>query len=352
MQDLKLALLGFGNAGQAFARMLAEKQDEIRKTYGRGVIVTAIATRSKGTIVDPSGIDLLQACEAAKGLRRFSDDTPGLCGMNAFDVLEHADYDAVCELTPLNILTGQPAIDHIKAAFARGKHVVSANKGPIAWAFDELSAMAKEKGCMFFYETTVMDGTPVFNLAEHTLKMCRITEISGILNSTTNYILEELAAGREYSDIIAAGRELGFIEADPSMDIDGYDAAAKVTALLNVLMEAHLTPDQVDRTGIGDITASDIKEAAARGKVIKLLCSGRLREDGSIYASVRPVEVDRGDMLASIDSTTSVVSITTDLMGKLSVIEHAPEIEQTAYGIFGDVLRVLEGEIQESSRGI
>lgn len=352
MQDLKLALLGFGNVGQAFARMLAEKQDEIRKTYGRGVIVTAIATRSKGTIVDPSGIDLLQACEAAKGLHRFSDDTPGLCGMNAFDVLEHADYDAVCELTPLNILTGQPAIDHIKAAFARGKHVVSANKGPIAWAFDELSAMAKEKGCMFFYETTVMDGTPVFNLAEHTLKMCRITEISGILNSTTNYILEELAAGREYSDIIAAGRELGFIEADPSMDIDGYDAAAKVTALLNVLMEAHLTPDQVERTGIGDITASDIKEAAARGKVIKLLCSGRLREDGSIYASVRPVEVDRGDMLASIDSTTSVVSITTDLMGKLSVIEHAPEIEQTAYGIFGDVLRVLEGEIQESSRGI
>lgn len=349
MQDLKLAVLGFGNAGQAFARMLAEKQDDIRKTYGRGVCVTAIATRSKGTIVDPSGIDLLKACEAAKGLRRFADDTPGLCGMSTFDVLEKADYDAVCELTPLNIFTGQPAIDHIKAAFARGKHVVSANKGPIAWAFDELSAMAKEKGCMFFYETTVMDGTPVFNLAEHTLKLCHVTEVSGILNSTTNYILEELAAGREYDDIIAAGRKLGFIEADPSMDIDGYDAAAKVTALLNVLMKAHLTPDQVDRTGIGDITAETIREAAGRGKVIKLLCRGSLTEDGRVQASVRPVEVDRGDMLASIDSTTSVVSITTDLMGKLSVIEHAPEIQQTAYGIFGDVLRVLEGEIQKET---
>ena len=349
MQDLKLAVLGFGNAGQAFAGMLAEKQDEIRRTYGCGVQITAIAARSKGTIVDPSGIDLLKACRDVEACGRFADDTPGLCSLSTFDVLQQADYDAVCELTPLNIFTGQPAIDHIKAAFARGKHVVSANKGPIAWAFDELQALAKEQGCMFFYETTVMDGTPVFNLAEHTLKLCRVTEVSGILNSTTNYILEELAAGKAYDDILAAGRKQGFIEADPSMDVDGYDAAAKVTALLNVLMEAHLTPDQVDRTGIGAITADDIRAAADRGKVIKLLCRGQRMEDGRIQASVKPVEVARGDMLASIDSTTSVVSITTDLMGKLSIIEHAPEIQQTAYGIFGDVLRVLEGELQKKA---
>lgn len=349
MGDLKLTLLGFGSAGQAFAKMLSEKEDEIRKTYGRGVRVTAIVTRSKGTVVDPSGIDLAKACGDIDACGRFADGTPGLCGLSAFDVLRDADYDAVCELTPLNIFTGQPAIDHIKAAFARGKHVVSANKGPIAWAFDELSAMAAEKGCLFFYETTVMDGTPVFNLVEHTLKLCRVTEVSGILNSTTNYILEELAAGKAYEDILAAGKALGFIEADPSMDVDGYDAAAKVTALLNVLMKAHLTPDKVDRTGIAGITAETIKEAAGRGKVIKLLCKGSLTEDGSIQASVKPVEVDRTDMLAAIDSTTSVVSITTDLMGKLSVIEHAPEIQQTAYGIFGDVLRVLEGEIQKET---
>lgn len=349
MRDLKLAVLGFGNAGQAFASMLAAKDAEIREKYGRGVRVTAIVTRSKGTIVDGNGIDLLKACGDIEACGRFADDTQGLCGLDAFDVLDTADYDAVCELTPLNIFTGQPAIDHIKRAFARGKHVVSANKGPIAWAFDALSAMAREKNCMFFYETTVMDGTPVFNLAEHTLKLCRVTEVSGILNSTTNYILEELAAGKPYDEILAAGKKLGFIEADPSMDIDGYDAAAKITALLNVLMAAHLTPDQVDRTGIGGITAETIRDAAQRGKVIKLLCSGKRLEDGRIQASVRPVEVERGDMLATIDSTTSVVSITTDLMGKLSVIEHAPEIQQTAYGIFGDVLRVLEGEIHRET---
>ncbi|MGC2872252.1 homoserine dehydrogenase [Ihubacter sp. mB4P-1] len=345
MNDLRLAILGFGNAGQAFARLLSDKEDEIRRLYGRGVRVTAIVTRSKGTIVDASGIDIDKACDDLEVHGHFADNTPGLCRKEAFDVLAEAEYDAVCELTPLNIFTGQPAIDHIRMAFSRGKHVISANKGPIAWAFDELSALAAEKGCMFFYETTVMDGTPVFNLVEHTLKLCRITKVSGILNSTTNYILEELAAGKDYEDILAAGKKLGFIEADPSMDIDGYDAAAKVTALLNVLMHAHLTPDQVERKGIGNITAQDIKDAADRGKVIKLLCEGSLQPDGNVSACVKPVEVDKGDMLSAIDSTTSVVSITTDLMGKLSVIEHEPEIEQTAYGIFGDVLRVLEGEI-------
>ncbi|MGF6375194.1 homoserine dehydrogenase [Clostridiales Family XIII bacterium PM5-7] len=342
MNELKVAILGFGNAGQAFGKMVCDKEKEIEQAYGKKIKVTAIATHSKGTIINARGIDLKKAYTDAETIGKFAPDTEGLCDATTFEVIEQADYDVICELTPLNIFTGQPAIDHIKKAFGRGKHVISANKGPIAWAFDELSAMAKEKGVMFFYETTVMDGTPVFNLVEHTLNMCKVTEVSGILNSTTNYILEELAAGKAYDEVIAAGKEIGFIEADPAMDIEGYDAAAKVTALLNVLMHAGITPNDVDRTGIENITVQDIEDAKSRGKVIKLLCSGSLH-DGKVVAQVKPVEVEQNHMLASIDSTTSVVSITTDLMGKLSIIEHAPEIEQTAYGIFGDLLRVLDG---------
>lgn len=341
MGDLKLALLGFGSVGQAFSKMLTEKQEDIKKRYGRGVIVTAISGRSKGTIVDPEGIDLMKICADVEATGVFDPATKGYCDKNTMDIVAEADYDAICEMTVLNIFTGQPAIDHIKGAFARGKHVVTANKGPIAWAFDELKKEADEKGLGFFYETTVMDGTPVFNLVEHTLKLCKVTAVSGILNSTTNFILEGLAAGTDYDTIMEEGRRLGFVEADPTMDTHGYDAAAKVTALLNVLMDAKITPEDVNRKGIEDITVEDIKAADARGKVIKLLCEGRL-EDGKVIASVQPVEVDKQDMLASVDSTTSVVSITTDLMGKVSVVEHAPEIEQTAYGVFGDVLRVLE----------
>ena len=346
MENLKLALLGFGNAGQAFCRLLLEKQDKIRDTYKTDVTVTAIATASKGNIYDPKGIDLEAALEDVSAEGRFSDKHR-LTQLSTMELARQADYDVLVEMTPLNIFTGQPAADHIKTAFSRKKHAITANKGPVAWFFRELAAMAREAGVCFFYETTVMDGTPVFNLAEHTLKMAEVTEVSGILNSTTNFILEELALGADYDDIMERGRNLGFIEADPAMDIEGYDAAAKITALLNVLMDAGITPDQVKRKGIEDITVNDIKDAASRGKVIKLLCRGVRKDDGSVEATVGPVEVSKDDILAGINSTTSIVSITTDLMKKVSIIEHEPEIEQTAYGVFGDLLRVLDNAVNK-----
>ena len=150
-----------------------------------------------------------------------------------------------------------------------------------------------------------------------------------------------MAAGKSYDEIIKNGQAMGFIEADPAMDIEGYDAAAKITALLNVLMDAGITPDKVERKGIEDITLADIEAARSRGCVIKLLCRGIRGQDGTVKASVQPQEIPLTDMLASVNSTTSVVSITTDLMKKISIVEHEPEIEQTAYGIFADLLRVL-----------
>lgn len=187
-----------------------------------------------------------------------------------------------------------------------------------------------------------MDGTPVFNLVEHTLKLAKVKEVSGILNSTTNFMLEEMAKGCDYDDIISRGRERGFIEADASMDIEGYDAAAKITALLNVLMDAKITPDKVNRKGIEDITLSDIKKAEDHGCLIKLVCNGYRDLDGNVVAEVKPMEIPKGDLFATISSTDSVVSITTDLMGKISVLEHSPRIAQTAYGVFGDIIRVIE----------
>ena len=335
MKTLDLALLGFGNAGQAFAKLLCEKHKTIEQQFGINVRVTAIATGSHGNWVDPNGINLTAALsQVANG--SFESAVP--CA--TMDIVTSAAYDVLVEMTPLNIHTGQPAIDHIRGALNRRKHVITANKGPVAWQYEELKALAKQNACRFYCETTVMDGTPVFNLCDQTLRLAEVTEVSGILNSTTNYILEELAVGKDYDAIIAEGRRLGFIEADAATDIEGYDAAAKITALLNVLMHAHITPDQVDRTGIENITLADIRAAASRGSVIKLLCRG-WRENGTVHASVKPVEIPKGDLLATIDSTSSVVSITTDLMGKLSVVEHAPLIEQTAYGVFSDLLRII-----------
>ena len=341
MKELKLALLGFGNAGRAFGRLLMDKHDEIKKEYDTDVKVVAIATGSRGNLYNPDGLDVASAIDDIESEGKFAAGR-GLTDMSTMELVEKADYDVICEMTPLNIFTGQPATDHIRGAFARGKHAITANKGPVAWHFRALKEQAKEAGVCFFYETTVMDGTPVFNLVEHTLKMAKVTEVSGILNSTTNFILEEMEKGCEYEDIMERGRALGFVEADPAMDIEGYDAAAKITALLNVLMDAGITPDMVDRKGIEDITYEDIEKARAEGKIIKLVCKGTRDEEGKVHASVQPTLVDRTDLLATVNSTTSIVSITTDLMKKVTVVEHDPEIEQTAYGVFGDLLRVLD----------
>ena len=336
MKKLKLAILGYGNAGRAYGKLLTEKMPEIIKKYNTEVIVTAIATKTKGTLVCEAGIDLEKIEDELANHGKFLDGQD----MSAIQVAKTADYDVLIELTPLEIFSGQPAIDHIKAAFCRGKHVISANKGPIAWAFRELRELAVQNNCLFFYETTVMDGAPIFNLADHTLKMCKVTEIHGILNSTTNFILEELEKGVPYEDIIEEGKKRGFVEADPAMDVEGWDAAAKVTALMNVLMDAGVTPPEIGRKGIEDITAEQMKDAKKRGKVIKLLCSGKL-EGGVAKGTVKPEEIDENSLLASIKGTSSAVSITTDLMGTVSIVEHEPEIEQTAYGIFSDTLRII-----------
>lgn len=340
MQNLKLVLLGFGNAARAFADLLLDKKDEIAEQFGYEISVVGIVTKSRGCLENQQGIDLEKALHHIRTTGKFDRTEKGFSQITSMEAARSLEYDVLVELTPLDIFSGQPAIDHIKTAFSRGKHVITANKGPVAWAFRELKEMAEEHNSLFFYETTVMDGTPVFNLVRETLKLCKVTEVEGILNTTTNFILEELAKGEEYDSVIAEGKRRGFIEADPSMDIDGWDAAAKVTALLNVLMDAGITPMEIDRTGIGAITEKQIREAGERNNVIKLLCRGAL-ENGKVIGSVKPVEVPITQLPATIDGTSSYVSITTDLMGKVSIIEHAPEIEQTGYGVFSDLLSIM-----------
>lgn len=339
-ENIKIAILGFGNVGRAFARLLTEKQEEIYSKFNVKVDVVAVSTRSKGCLINEEGIDLTGALNDLEKYNHFDESRSDYKDISSMEISENADYDILFELTPLHIFSGQPAIDHIKTALNRKKHAVSANKGPIAWAFKSLRELAAKNNVLFYYETTVMDGTPVFNLVDETLKFCKVTEVKGILNSTTNFVLEEIAKGKSYDEVIQEGKKRGFVEEDPSMDIEGWDAAAKTAALLNVLMGADITPYEVDRKGIEDINYEKIKEAEARGNVIRLVCYGGI-EDGKITARVRPEEVSKNSLLASITGTTSIVSITTDLMGTVSIVEHEPEIEQTAYGVFSDLVRVL-----------
>lgn len=340
-KDLKIALLGFGNAGQAFAKLLIDKRKQLISSLDCNVQVVAIATKSKGCLVNESGIDLETACMDIQNLRCFDDKSGDYSLLNSMEVATTVNYDVLIELTPLEIFSGQPAIDHITTALNRKKHVITANKGPIAWAYEELLELAEKQGVLFYFETTVMDGTPIFNLVEETLRFCKVTEVKGILNSTTNFVLEELAKGKAYEDVIVDGKERGFVEADPSLDVEGWDAAAKTAALLNVLMRANITPNQIQRKGIEDITYEKIKEAEKRGNVIKLLCHGGI-VNGKVIGSVKPEEVSKDQLLSNITGTSSIVTITTDLMGTISIVEHDPEIQQTGYGVFSDLIKVIK----------
>lgn len=339
MKTCRVAMLGFGVAGKAFSKILLSRHEDIARKTGYDVQIVTISTATRGTLNNPSGIDLAEAIRAVEQDGRFDSSDPSYCEWSAMDVVEKADYDVLLELTPLNIKTGQPAIDHLKGAMNRGRHAISANKGPIAWAYRELRDLAKEKGVCFCFETTVMAGMPIFNMADYCLEYADISEVKGILNATTNYILRQMELGLSKETIYENGRKGGFMEADLSMDVDGFDAAAKLTALLNVLMDAGITPDDIDRTGIADVTTEQVMDAVARGNKVKLLCSGGVK-DGKAWGIVRPEEIPESHAFAGPD-VVAVVEITTDLMDRLSIVQYGLEPAQTGYGVFIDLIRVL-----------
>lgn len=340
-RELSLCMIGFGNAGKEFCRLLLRKSDEIKETCGYEVIVTDIATRSKGTLSNETGIDLQRALNEAETEGRFSKDNPDLVIRDSMEAIEKTAADVLLELSTLSIKDGQPAISHVEAALGKGMHVITANKGPIAWDYKRLKKLADNSGLHLLHETTVMDGTPVFNLVKETLPGCKVIGFKGILNSTTNFILEEMEKGSSYEAALKEAQRRGFAEADPSMDIDGWDAAAKTAALANVIMGGSLTPMTVERRGISDITLKDIEEAKKNGKKIKLLCEG-YEENGVIRGRVCPKLFDEKDIFSNIDSTSSIVAITTDLMGEICIVERNPEIQQTAYGIYSDLLTLIK----------
>lgn len=335
---LNLCLIGFGNASRAFCKILLEHHESVKEMTGYDVRVTAIATRSKGSLIEQDGINLEQAltCINKNGMIH---ETKSL-DLDTLLLIEQSGADAMIEMSALSINDGQPAISYIEKAFDLGMHVITANKGPIAWRYKELKKTAEDKNLQFLYETTVMDGTPVFNLVKYTLPGCTVQSFKGILNSTTNFVIEEMEKGNDYSSAIKQAQLEGFAEADPSLDIDGWDAAAKTTALANVLFDGDLTPLDIDRKGINDITATDVNNALKDNKKIKLICEGYY-ENGAIKGKVSPQLIDRSDILATIDATSSLVSITTDLMGEIIIIEKNPEIQQTGYGIYSDLLTML-----------
>ena len=318
---MRLALIGFGNVGRAFARLI----DQQRPNYLFRIV--AIHTARQGTAYDPAGLPVQPPF--------------GPAAANIEEFLDRAECDAVVEITTLNPETGEPALSHIRAAFARGRHVVTANKGPVAHAYSDLASEAREKGVEFRFESTVMDGAPVFNLVRKTLPAAKVQGFTGVLNSTSKIVIAAMREGKTRQEGIGIAFRLGITEADPSYDLDGWDSAAKTAALANVLLDARTTPQQVEREGISGFTEDDVRELAASGKTVCLVSRGETTGAG-IRLSVRPEILDDTDLLASVHGTSNLLLLHTDLMGTVGTVSIAPGVEQTAYGLFSDLVDILE----------
>ncbi len=339
MPHYNLALIGFGNVGRALARLLLRKQDELQTRYGIRFAVTGIATGRHGTAVDPDGIDLPRALELAESggdLAALSPRTPS----GIPDFLRRSQAHVLFENTPVSYADGQPAITHIRAALEMGIHAVTANKGPVVHAYRELRELAAANGVRFLFESTVMDGAPIFSLFREALPAARLRAFRGVLNSTTNLILTRMEAGESFEQAVAYAQSIGIAETDPSGDVDGWDAAIKVAALVTVLMDTPLKPDQVQRTGIRDLTPDDIARAAAQGKRWKLVCSARW-EGGRVAARVAPEMVGPESPLYGVSGTSSIVQFESDVLGLLSVVEADPSPDTTAYGLLADFVNAV-----------
>ncbi len=342
MKEFRLALIGFGNVGQALAKLLETKQEILRAEHGFSTRIVGIATLHHGMAIDPAGIDVTAALQISKSggdLGQLSTQPyPG----SIINFIENVPADVLFENSPVNHHTGQPAADHLRAALAQGMHGITANKGPVVHAYDTLSTIAREKGVRFLFESAVMDGAPIFSLFRGPLPAVELKGFFGILNSCTNLLLEMMENGRTFDEAVEYGRSIGITETDPSADIDGWDAAIKVAALATVLMGKSLKPDQVEREGIRGVTREMIQDALQAGERWKLVCSAR-RMDGRMEAKVAPQRVSPRSPLYSINGTSSFVQFELDTLPGLGILESNPGPDTTAYGLLADLINAARG---------
>jgi len=339
---LRLAVLGFGHVGRRFAERLLGPYGRILRQRGVEPLVTGIATGRHGIALDADGLSLKTCLSLVKKGAGLGSLHRGRPLSTALDFLRKVQADVLLEVTPLDPQTGEPALTHVRTALGRGLHVVTANKGPVAFAHRQLHALAHRKGRRFLHEGTVMDGTPIFNLVERCLPGARILGFRGLLNSTTTRILSQMEAGLSFDEALKDAQAAGVAEADPRNDLDGWDAAVKGCVVANALMGAQVTPQDVKRKGISGIGGHDLRRAVGAGRRLRLIVRGR-RVGRKVAVSVAPETLEIDDLLVS-RGADGVLVLETDLMGEIGIWEGAGGIDQTAYALLADLLHITEIE--------
>lgn len=334
-----LAFIGFGTVGQGLANLLLEKEGLLKERYDFEYAVVAISDPLKGSVYDSGGLDLQELLSLAEESREIVEYPKGEKGWDSLKTIRDSNADMVIEVTYTDIQTGEPAISHIKAALSSKKHVVTTNKGPIALAYRELSELAKENGVGLRFEGTVMSGTPSLKLGLQALAGAEIRGVRGILNGTTNYILTEMAEGIGYDAALKEAQRLGYAEADPEADVEGWDALAKIVILANALLGGDVKVDEVERKGITEISLADVEAAEREGKCWKLIARA-WRQAGGVKAKVAPEKVGKEDFLAGVSGVTNALVIDTDTLGEVTITGPGAGGRETGFALLSDMLDI------------
>jgi len=271
MKEISFCLIGFGNVAKAFARLILRKEDELREKYGASFRVTAIATGSHGRAINPDGLNLEQALKLADAGKSLDELSKVKSPADIEEFIKVSGADFLLEKSPVNYQTGQPAIQHIRCALENNMHVASANKGPVVHAYRELKELAAKHNHRYLFESAVMDGAPIFSVFREALPATNLFAFEGIFNSCTNLLIELMEEGKTFDEAVTYAQSIGIAETDPSGDIDGWDAAIKVAAVITVLMDMPFKPQQVVREGIRELSQTEIQQAKKEGNRWKLV---------------------------------------------------------------------------------
>jgi homoserine dehydrogenase len=340
-QDVRILLIGLGNLGRRFCDILAEKGSQVEADYGLRLLLVG-AGDSRGSAFLAKGLDPAQVSAIKQGGGTIADyPRVGSTRESAADLVARRKADVLCEASPVNLNQGaEPGLTHIRSALQRGMHVATPNKGPLVVAYQELHDLARRNGAQLRFDGTVAGGLPAINLGQRDLRGATVSRIEAVPNLVTGYILELLGDGLSWDLATERGREEGALEADPSFDLDGWDAAAKLVILVNAVMGIPAKLEDVDRTGITGLGMGDIREARGAGRVYKLLATAEGRDDGGADLKVAPTLMPTGHFLAGLGRKQMGVVYHTDIYGTIMAAIDEPTPVPSAATMLRDVLDI------------
>jgi len=340
---MRIILIGYGVVGQSFTKLLLSKLVDLYNLYSMKPRIVACVD-NKGSAIDTSGLDIQRLLEIKKNKGTVGEYVKNnRSDMDPLQVIENIDAEIVMELTPTNLNDGEPGLSHITSAMKYGKNVITVNKGPLSVAFPSLIELANFNGISFKFSGTVGGGTPVLEFAKRCLKGDRIVSFKGILNGTTNYILSKMEEGLNFTDALKDAQVKGYAETIPSLDIDGYDAAAKLVIMANWLMNMKVTIKDVDKNGITKVKTQDISRALKNGNAVKLIASCANKK-----LIVTPIEVSKLDPLC-VSGTLNAVTFSLEYAGNQTIIGKGAGGIETASAILRDMIEIRDNIINEQN---